>query len=191
MKKEIITINGVPRAGKSSTADLAAKDLGSDRFSSGDFMRKIALKRGVTLNKLGAMAERDKSIDEEIDSEVREAGERQGSVIDSRLAFHWIPESFKVFLDLPLEISKERILKDFEENKLRQASEKQSKDPDEVYEKITKRLESERKRYKELYGILDHTDKKNYDLVIDTNKNNLKQVVDIIVREYKKWIAES
>ena len=191
MKKEIITINGVPGAGKSSTADLVAKELGFDRFSSGDFMRKIALKRGVTLNKLGVMAERDKSIDEEIDNEVKKAGKRQGSVIDSRLAFYWIPESFKVFLDLPLEISKERILKDFEENKLRQASEKQSKDPDEVYEKITKRLESERKRYKELYGILDHTDKKNYDLVIDTNKNNLKQVVDIVVREYKRWIAES
>jgi len=191
MKKEIITINGVPGAGKSSTADLVAKELGFDRFSSGDFMRKIALKRGVTLNKLGVMAERDKSIDEEIDNEVKKLREREGTVIDSRLAFHWIPESFKVFLDLPLEISKERILKDFEENKLRQASEKQSKDPDEVYEKITKRLESERKRYKELYGILDHTDKKNYDLVIDTNKNNLKQVVDIVVREYKRWIAES
>ena len=191
MKKKIITISGRPGSGKSSTADRVAKELGFDRFSSGDFMRKIALKRGVTLNKLGVMAERDKSIDEEIDNEVKKLREREGTVIDSRLAFHWIPESFKVFLDLPLEISKERILKDFEENKLRQASEKQSKDPDEVYEKITKRLESERKRYKELYGILDHTDKKNYDLVIDTNKNNLKQVVDIVVREYKRWIAES
>ena len=44
-----------------------------------------------------------------------------------------------------------------------------------------------KKRYRELYGV-DHTDKHNYDLIIDTNKNNLKEVVDIIVSEYKNWI---
>ena len=40
-KKEIITINGSLGSGKSSTADLVAKELGFMRFSSGDFMRKI------------------------------------------------------------------------------------------------------------------------------------------------------
>ena len=86
-----------------------------------------------------------------------------------------------------MEISKERILKNLEINKLRQASEG-AQNSEDVYKKITERLASERKRYKELYGI-DHTDKNNFDLVIDTNKNNLEQVVDIIVSEYKKWIA--
>ena len=189
MKKKIITINGVPGAGKSSTADLVAKELGYDRFSSGDFMRKIALKRGVSLNELGTMAERDKSIDKEIDNEVKKLHESGGTVIDSRLAYHFIPESFKVFLDLPLEISKERILRDFEENKLRQVTERQTKNPDEVYERISKRLESERKRYKELYGIEDHTDKRNYDLVVDTNKNNLREVVAIILQKYREWLS--
>ncbi|MEK7569528.1 MAG: AAA family ATPase [Patescibacteria group bacterium] len=190
VRKEIITINGVPGAGKSSTADLVARELGYDRFSSGDFMRKIALERGVTLNKLSEMAEKDTSIDQAIDEEVKKLRNRGGTVIDSRLAFHWIPESFKVFLDLPLNISKERIFKDFEENKLRQASEKRAGTSEEVYEKITKRLESERKRYRELYSIEDHTDKKNYDLVVDTNKNNLEGVARIIVRSYREWLTE-
>ncbi|MFA5999708.1 MAG: cytidylate kinase family protein [Candidatus Paceibacterota bacterium] len=189
MKKQIITINGFPGSGKSSTADKVAKELGFKRFSSGDFMRNIALKRGVSLNELSLLAEKEENIDIEIDNEVRKAGEGNNLVIDSRLAFHWIPESFKVYLDLPTEIAKERIANNLKTNKLRQESEGHAS-VEEIYEKITKRLESEKKRYMELYKV-DHTDKNNFDLVIDTNKNNLEQVVAIIVAEYKNWQEKS
>jgi cytidylate kinase len=168
---------------------LVAQKLGFQRFSSGNFMRQIALDTGMSLNELNKKAQNDDSIDKKIDREVRKAGEMQKIVIDSRLAFHWIPESFKVYLDLPAEIAKERILNDLKENKLRRESE-ESSTVDEIYKKITSRLESEKQRYKELYNI-DHTDKNNFDLVIDTNKNNLEQVVDIIVAEYKKWREEN
>jgi cytidylate kinase len=188
MKKEIIAITGTLGSGKSSTADLVAKELGYTRFSSGDFMRKIALEMGISLNELSHKAETDTTIDIKIDDEVRKSGELEKIVIDSRLAFHWIPESFKVYLDLPPEIAKERILSNLKVNTLRRQSE-DSSTAEEIYEKIISRLESEKKRYKELYNI-EHTDKNNYDLVIDTNKNNLKQVVDIIVSEYKKWLAK-
>ena len=189
MKKEIITIAGAPGSGKSSTADLVAGKLGFKRFSSGDFMRKISLKRGVSLNELSKIAEEDTEIDRIIDAEVKTVGENEKIVVDSRLAFHFIPDSFKVFLDLPLEISKERIFDNLKINKLRQESEG-SLNREEIYRKIISRLESERKRYRELYNI-DHTDKRNFDLVIDTNKNNLNQVAEIILREYKKWRREN
>lgn len=188
MKKHIITIAGVPGSGKSSTADSVAKALNYQRFSSGDFMRNIALDMGISLNELSKVAESDSGeIDKKIDDQVRKAGEGENLVIDSRLAFHWIPESFKVFLDLPLEISRERIFKNLQSNKLRIESEGLA-DIDEVYKKITDRLESEKKRYRELYGIPDHTDKKNFDLVVDTNKNNLEQVVEIVLTKYKEWL---
>lgn len=189
MKKEIITIGGSPGSGKSSTADLVAKALGYQRFSSGDFMRNIALERGISVNELSVKAENDDSIDKSIDAEVQKAGKMQKIVIDSRLAFHWIPDSFKVYLDLPPEIAKERIANNLKTNKLRQESEGRA-GVEEIYKKITERLESEKKRYWELYQV-DHTDQKNFDLVIDTNKNNLKEVVDIIVSAYKKWLEEN
>ncbi len=187
-KKEIITINGLPGSGKSSTADLVAKKLNFKRFSSGDFMRVIALDRNISLNELNVHAENNKAVDTSIDDAVRKAGEGRELVIDSRLAFHWIPGSFKVYLDLPLEIAKGRILHNLKGNELRQKSEGASS-AEEVYEKIVSRLESEKKRFKELYGV-DHTDKKNFDLVVDTDKNNLEQVADIIVREYQKWLEK-
>jgi cytidylate kinase len=162
-----------------------AKELGYTRFSSGDFMRKIAVDMGITLPELQKKAEQDDEIDLKIDEEVRKAGNKEKIVIDSRLAFHWILDSFKVYLDLPPEIAKERILNNLKENQLRKQSE-DSSTPEEIYEKIIARLESEKNRYKKIYGI-DHTDKNNFDLVIDTNKNNLNEVVEIILKEYKNW----
>lgn len=185
MKKEIIAITGTLGSGKSSTSDLVAKELGFKRFSSGDFMRKIALESGMSLNELNTKAEHNIEIDKKIDNEVKKIGAMNKIVIDSRLAFYWIPESFKVYLELSPEIAKERILNNLKENTLRKQSE-DSSTAEEIYEKIINRLESEKKRYKELYGV-DHTDKNNFDLVIDTNKNNLEQVVDIIVSAYKNW----
>lgn len=186
MKKEIITINGFPGSGKSSTANLVAKTLGFERFSSGDFMRKIAVDMGLTINELNIKAETDESIDIEIDNEVRKAGELNQIVIDSRMAFHWIPESFKVYLELPQEIAKDRILNSLKTNKLRQDSEHANTE-EEVYMQIIERLKSENKRYMSLYNV-GNTKKENYDLVVDTNKNNLQEVVSMIVTEYKNWL---
>jgi len=186
MKKTIITIAGFPGSGKSSTADLVARELNFQRFSSGDFMRKIALNKGISLNELSTLAETDTSVDFAIDEEVQKAGNMEKLVIDSRLAFHWIPESFKIFLDLPPEIAKERIYSSLQKNKLRKQSE-QSENIDEVFDKIEHRLESEKKRYKELYNI-DHTDKNKFDLIIDTNKNSLQEVSEKVISEYKKWL---
>ncbi len=187
MQKEIITITGTLGSGKSSTADKVAEKLGYRRFSSGDFMRKLAVEMGLSLNELSVKAQTDESVDIKIDEEVKKAGEQNKIVIDSRLAFHWIPKSFKVYLDLPPEIAKQRILNNLKENALRKQSES-SQTPEEIEKKIDARLASEKKRYKDLYGIENHTDKSNFDLVIDTNKNNLARVVDIVILEYKKWL---
>jgi len=189
MKKEIITIAGAPGSGKSSTADLVARKLDFKRFSSGDFFRQIGLDLGLSVNGVNKRAETDPQIDVMTDEKLRQLRDKEKIVIDSRTAYHWIPESFKVYLDLPPEIAKDRILNSLKVERLRQQSENMST-AEEVYKKITERFESEQKRYWDLYKI-KNTDKKNYDLIIDTNKNNLEQVVDIIVSEYKKWIAEN
>ena len=188
MKKQIISITGTLGSGKSSTSDLTAKKLGFQRFSSGDFTRKIALEMGISLNELGKKEEADGSIDNKVDEEIKKVGEMDKIVIDSRLAYHWIPNSFKVYLDLTPEIAKERIFNNLKENALRKESEGSSTS-EEIYKKIIDRRENEKNRYKKHYGIENHADHKNFDLVVDTNNNNLEQVVDIIVSEYKKWIA--
>ena len=188
MKKEIISITGTLGSGKSSTAKLVAEKLGYKHYSAGDFFRNIGLKLGISVNEVSKRAETDFEIDKMTDDEVRKVGRMDKIVIDSRLAFHFIPESFKVYLDLPPEIAKERILDNIKENSLRKQSE-QSENAEEIYKRIIQRLESERKRYKEYYGVI-HTDTGNYDLIIDTNKNNLEEVVNIVIAKYKDWLEE-
>lgn len=187
MKKEIITICGGLGSGKSSAAKGVANILGFKHFSSGDFFRQVGLELGLSVTETNIRAETDKKIDEMTDQKLRDMNKENKLVIDSRTAFHWIPNSFKVYLELPTEIAKERIFQNLKSNKLREQSEQEAKTIDDVFNKMTERFSSEQKRYWDLYKI-DNTNKKQFDLIIDTNKNNLEQVVEIIVSEYKKWI---
>ena len=188
-KKQIITICGGLGSGKSSTAKKVAEILGFQHFSSGDFFRQAGLELGLSINEVNKRAEADPKIDEVTDQKLRDLRNTDKIVIDSRTAFHWIPESFKVYLDLPPEIAKARILNSIKEDKLRAQSEQVSSEED-VYKKMSERFESEQKRYWELYKI-NNTEKSNYDLIVDTDKNNLEQVVDIVVSKYKKWAGEN
>ncbi|MEK7212576.1 MAG: hypothetical protein AAB686_02780, partial [Patescibacteria group bacterium] len=110
--------------------------------------------------------------------------ERDNLGIDSRTAFHWIPESFKVFLDLGPKTAAQRTFAHIQkEGRASQAA----ASVDEVYENTRRRVESERKRYLSLYNI-DITDKTRHDLVVDTGVNNLEEVIEIVVRAFKKWL---
>ncbi len=186
-KKEIITIAGANGGGKSSTAKEIALRLRFKHLSSGDLMRQIAKEHNVALEELAKIAEKEDWVDKKLDDYVRQAGLEEKVVIDSRLAFYFIPESFKVYLSLDPKIAAKRMLND-KNNLARHFENKEEiKSIEETARKSAERLASERKRYFDLYGIKNHKDKKNFDLIVDTQKNNLKQVVDIILKEYKKW----
>ncbi len=185
-KKTIITINGWLGSGKSSTAKKIAEKLGYKHFSSGDFFRQVGIELGLSVTELNIRAEGDPKIDVLVDDKLRAMRDAKEVVIDSRTAYHWIPESFKVYLTLPREVAKKRILKNLKENPLRQKSETSGTE-EEVYNNTLMRFESEQKRYWDLYKI-KNTELQNYDLVIDTEKNNLEQVVEKIITEYKKWL---
>ncbi len=184
MKKRVITLTGLPGSGKSSTADRVAELLGYRRFSSGDFMRAIAKKHDVSLDDINTMAESDRRYDHEVDEMVRRTGEKSDIVIDSRLAFHWIPSSFKVFLKVDPHAAAERTFIHIREvGRAQQTAESQ----EEVYQKLVARIASENKRYRELYGIT-YDDENRYDLVIDTGKFPLEEVAQQIVTAYKTWL---
>lgn len=189
MKREIITIGGNNGSGKSSTAKAVATALGYAHYSGGDFMRTLAQERNLSLAELSRLAEEDPSIDTLIDERQRAFMQTHDQfVIDSRLGFFWAPDSFKVFLKIDPEIAARRILKDRKSNALRGATESATT-IEEMTRRSIERLESERLRYKTLYGIEDHTDPAHYDLVIDTGKqeNMLDEVTQRVISEYQQW----
>ncbi len=188
-KKHIITIAGKLGSGKSSTAKKVAEILGYEHYSTGDFMREIATERGVSLGDLSVIAETDPSIDKELDDHNLDIGKKENIVLDSRLGFYFIPNSFKVFFELDPETASERILKDKENNPNRNKESTGSFDTKEsIIDKINLRLESERKRYKDLYSIDDHTAHSNFDLIINTKELSLEEVSKKVIEEYSNWL---
>jgi cytidylate kinase len=188
MKKHIITIAGAPGSGKSSTAKIVAQKLGYEHFSSGDMFRKMAAEKGLSVEEINEAAEEQKSIDQKVDELLVGIGkEKDKVVIDSRTAFHWIPDSFKVFLDLDSQIAAERTFAQIQkEGRASQAA----SSVEEVRANTIRRTTSEHKRYQSLYN-LDVTDKKSFDLVVDTQTNNLEQVAAIVVAAYETWVSSN
>ena len=95
-KKHIITVSGKPGSGKSSTSDKVAELLGYTRFSSGDMVRKMIESKNMTLSEFNQRASTDHALDQEVDEFLRKLRDKNDIIIDSRLGFYWIPESFKV-----------------------------------------------------------------------------------------------
>lgn len=184
MKKTIITVAGAVGSGKSSTAKAVAAELGYKHFSSGDLFRTIAKERGLSIEAINLTAEEQKEIDHQVDELLQKMGkEEQDIVIDSRLAWHWMPDSFKVYLTLDTDTAAERIYNHIKkEGRVSQDAESVT----EVRKNIDIRVTSERKRYQNLYG-LELTDPSHYDLVIDTKNNDLPTVTMMVLEAYQAW----
>ncbi|MEK7561333.1 MAG: (d)CMP kinase [Patescibacteria group bacterium] len=187
-KKYIITIAGRPGSGKSTTAKSVASILGFRHFSSGDLFRTLGKERGVDVLQANKAAGVTEELDRLVDGKLREIGIKDNRmVIDSRTAWHWIPSSFKIFLNLDLELAAQRILNEMSENRL--VSEKVHRNPAAYAQMLKHRLDVETSRYKAIYNI-DPYDMSNYDLVIDTSANNPKQVVDQVVQGFQDWLSK-
>lgn len=172
----IVTISGKPGAGKSTVAKRVAARLGLDHVSAGDFMRDMAAERGISVLELSAIAESDGgAIDREIDVRTRDLGEeRDGFVMDARLAWYFIPRSIKIFLDVSLEVAAARIFGD------RRDDEEENVDLLATRAAVASRLESESLRYRSYYGI-DWLETRYYDLYLDTSPLTVAEVVDEVV----------
>jgi len=177
----IITISGKPGSGKSTVGKLLAKKLGYEHFSTGDFMREMASERGVTILELNRMAMSDPSIDDELDRRQAHLGrEEDDFVLDARLGYHFIPHSYKVFLDVDLDVAAARIAKDHQES--RKVEEVRS--ISEAKTQIRARMREETRRYQKLYH-LDPYDTSQYNLVIDTTGISIEEVIKKILTGMK------
>ncbi|AKB17567.1 (d)CMP kinase [Methanosarcina sp. WWM596] len=167
-----ITVSGLPGSGTTTLSRLLSEYYELELVSSGEIFRRMAKERGMSLSEFGAMAERDPSIDLDIDKNQKSIIHTQDNIIlESRLAGHMaegVPNVLKIWIKAPLLTRVRRI----------QRREK-SISFDEELEKTVEREKSEALRYKNYYGI-DITDLSIYDIVIDSEKWNQYQTIDIL-----------
>ncbi len=189
-RKHIITLTGKPGSGKSSTADRVAEMLGYTRYSSGEYVRTITHKHKMTLGEFNTRAETHPEMDHQIDEALRKLRDENDIVIDARLGFYWIPESFKVYLDLNNDLAIARIFKDANFNTHRSSSGEGSQAMDDVIDQVETRMRSERLRFKKLYSINPYSIE-HFDLVIDTAQHSPQTVALTIFDTYKKWLTST
>lgn len=173
----IITISGTPGSGKSTIAKFIAKKLGLKIYTVGEMARKIAIKKGISVEELSKLALRDSAIDEEIDSIHKKI--HGNFVLDSRIGFHLFPKAVKIFAYCNPNVAAERI------HKAKRPTERLSLK--ETLREVMKREKNDRKRYKKYYGI-NIEELNNYDIVIDTSQMNKGEMNSTVLNAIKKFL---
>jgi len=180
-----ITINGMPGSGKSTLSRFLAKKLGLKKYGMGDVMREMAIEKGMTiaeLNRLEEKEERTDREDREVDEYQKKLKNKDNIIVDGRLSWFFIPNSVKIFFKVDPKMGAERIFKD------RRPSEKRYKSVEEAERANEKRVKSDIKRYKKLYGINPY-DIKNYDIVMDTSDMTIPEMEKNTLAALKKFLG--
>ncbi len=175
----IITISGKPGSGKSTVAKRLAKRLGYRHYSVGDFMREIAKEKKISLLELSKIAEQGIETDRKLDDMQIKLGGQDNFVLDSRLGWHFLPSSLKIFLEVDEKTAAKRIYRDMRKE------EKENMTIEDTKNSLRKRIESERERYRKYYS-LDPYDKRHYDLAIDTSNISPEKIIAKILNFLEK-----
>ncbi len=180
----IVTISGFPGSGKSTVAKILSKRLEMKRYYMGEMRREMARNKGMTIEELNEIGEREEWTDKEVDDFQRGLGKRGDNlIIEGRTSFFLIPGSVKIFLDVDFHVGAKRIYEDVKRGTAR--NEPRYKTVADAEKAIKKRMESDKRRYAKYYGI-DVYDKSHYDMVIDTTNMTPEEVADRIMETLKK-----
>ena len=182
-KRNIIALSGELASGKGTISKLLAKELNYTIYRNGEYARKLAKEKGLDITSFNAYLAEHPEIDRQIEKSAAEyAEENDNFIIDARLGWYAVPNSFKVYLTIDIDIAAQRAFNDLDrkDTECFETIEEQKAD-------MIKRYEMENDRYFKLYGI-HKEDKNNYDLVIDTSHKTPEEITNEILTKYKKWL---
>ena len=181
MKKEIISIAGELASGKGAVSTVLTQKLNYGIYRNGEYFRKLAKEHNMDVTNFNIYVESHPEIDIQIEKSASEyAKEHDKFVIDARLGWYAVPESFKVYLTVDIDEAARRAFND--ENR---KDTENFKTVEEQKEDLIKRFKLENERYYNLYNVRKE-DKSNYDLVLDTTNNTPEEIADIIIKEYNQ-----
>ncbi len=178
----VITISGDIGSGKSTVGRMLVQKLDYKYLSTGGIQRQIAREMGLTTLQLNVLSEKSSDIDDRIDAHTIAISEAPDNyVVDSRLAWHFIPSSFKVYLQCSTEEAARRISLDSS-----RLGEKKETNVRNLLDKILDRRASEKRRFLQKYNV-DYTLLHQYDIVVNTTSISPETVMDEVLRHFKDW----
>lgn len=210
IRNKIITISGEPRSGKSTLRKKLVEKYQKMGYTvhyieTGAIFRELGFKEYkklhpelkdedidiATMNTDEEFAFKRAELDSLIDGTIRQKGEEINSkerpndvfIIDSRLAWLNIPESYAVRITVGEKIAGQRAFDD-----KNAGSEDTYQSVEEATEKTRQRKLGEIERYKKRYGV-DLTNPENYDLIADTSFSDSDELAQIIINGEEAYRA--
>lgn len=182
-KKNIISLAGELASGKGTVSKLLSEELNYTVYRNGEYVRKLAKEQGLDITSFNEYLNEHPEIDRQIEKSAAEyAKEHNNFIIDARLGWYAVPESFKVYLTIDINEAARRAFYD----EARKSTEKFSSIEEQKAD-MERRYKMENTRYFNLYGVRKE-DLSNYDLVVDTTDKTPIEVKEKILEEYNKWL---
>jgi CMP/dCMP kinase len=178
-----ITITGNLGSGKSTICRLLNEKYHYEVYSTGKVQRELASQMNMTTLELNQLMCSDKKYDNMIDdatARISSENKDKDLIFDSRLAWHFVEHSFKVFVSVSLEVAAERVMND-----QRGEVEKYSS-VEEAKKLLAERAATEKVRYKDIYN-LNYMDFSNYNLIVDSTYCTPDKIVEIILKEAREY----
>ena len=112
-KKHIISLSGDLASGKGTVSNILTADLNYGIYRNGEYFRKLAKEMGMDVTSFNVYVKEHPEIDRQIENSAAEyAKQNDNFVIDARLGWYAVPESFKVYLKVDLDVSAQRAFYD-------------------------------------------------------------------------------
>ncbi|MCR5037142.1 MAG: cytidylate kinase family protein [Bacteroidales bacterium] len=176
-----ITLSGELGSGKSTVANYLISKMPFRIVSAGLLFRQLAAKHGMSAKEFNEFIESDPKYDHYVDDTMAELGRTDDKIIfDSRMAWHFVPRSFKIYLYVDVDTATERIFND-----KGRVSESYS-DKATARQEIIDRRKSELLRYQNFYHC-DLDDYSNYDLIVDTSHASRDEVNELVYNSFKAF----
>ncbi|MBD3350689.1 MAG: AAA family ATPase [Candidatus Lokiarchaeota archaeon] len=178
----IIAISGLHGTGKTTVSKKIAKKFNLTWYSTGKLFRELAKEKGLTLDEMSKLAEKNRDIDEELDQRIRDYAMKGNCVLDNQLSPYLLGDiiDYCILLKCSRDVRIERI------------AERDETTIDYAINETLVREESEHQRFIEYYGI-DLLDAPRilgtFDLIIDTtylDDQSVTNVIETALKEFKK-----
>ena len=184
-KRKIISIAGDLSSGKTTVTKLMQETLGYEIYRNGEYFRKLAVEMGMSVTEFNEYVKEHPEIDRQIEQSAKEyAAAHENLIIDARLGWYAVPESFKIYLRVDVDEAAKRAFGDPDRKKSESFATVEEQKAD-----LIKRFNLENERYFNLYGV-HKEDMSNYDFVLDTTNLSPEEVNQKIIEAYEAWLAE-
>lgn len=162
--------------------------MGYHFISTGGIFREIAKEKGMSVLELNEQVQKDiaagrHDVDDLIDNKSAELGRTQdNTAFDSRLAWHFVPDAFKVFLTVDIGEAARRIMNDGRETE-------QYSSMEECRAALLERQSMEQARFAELYGV-DYYNLNNYNVIVETTSAAPEVIAKEIISQLEQYQKE-